>query len=87
MPDIIVKITNEDGTEQTFGPMNVPKKVVGAIVSELEGPEAKRVEQAGIDRVKDIEAESQARSATAAEHNRRREERGQQGLDPDGDDK
>jgi len=86
VPEILVKIINEDGTEQTFGPMTVPKAVAGRVAAELEGPEGKRLEQVEAARVVDIEAESTARSNGAAAHNRRREERGQQGLDPDGDD-
>lgn len=86
MPEIVVKITNDDGTEQTFGPVSVSNKAAADVSEILSAPEANRLQQLEAERAEQGRAEASARSAQAEAANRLREERGQQGLDPDGAD-
>lgn len=86
MPSIVAKITYEDGTESSFGPLEVPESTANNVVDLLAGYEESRLEQVESDRVAEIEAEQERRNVEIEEANERRAVRGQRGLDPDGDD-
>lgn len=86
MPDITAKITNDDGTELSFGPMSVSKSVAKSVSSTLEPLEAKRQEELLTARIAEIEADQERRSKEAEEQNQRRIKASIKGIDPDRND-
>lgn len=72
MPEIVVKIINDDGTEHSFGPMLIAKSAARDIARVLDPVEAKRRESLEADRVAEIEADQEKRSKEAAFLNQRR---------------
>lgn len=86
MPEIVCKVTNEDGTEESFGPVAVSKRAATEIATALRPAEDKRQAALAAQRSTEGAEEQERRSRAAEEHNRRRAERGQRGLDPDGSD-
>ncbi len=86
MPEVTAKIINDDGTETSIGPVQVPKTLANVQIRELRPHEDKRQEQLLVARIAEIEAETEQRNRAAEAANKRRESRGQKGLDPDGSD-
>ena len=86
MPEFIGKITNDDGTQVSVGPIEITKTQAGEFrklmdpLSEKENGEREKV------RAVDREQLRLAREQEAEAHAELRMQRAEQGLDPDGDD-
>lgn len=72
MPQAVTKITYDDGTEDSFGPVEVPKKVAQEIASALRPLEDKRQEQLEKARIQEAVEEQEKRSREAERANQAR---------------
>ena len=83
MTQIVATITHDDGTVDSFGPVEITKKLAGELIRELKPYEEGRQEEIEASRTEEIEAEQEHRSAVAEAYNDRRVELAAEGIDPD----
>ncbi|MCA1569757.1 MAG: hypothetical protein LC798_05430 [Chloroflexi bacterium] len=72
VPTVVLKITNNDGTEDAIGPVDVGKTLASSVLDLLRPAEAKRQEAAVAATVEELKAEQEERSRLASEANQRR---------------
>lgn len=80
--DVVAKITNDDGTEESFGPVEIPKKTAGEVARLLKPLEEKRQDRILAERAEQGAAEQDKRSKEAEKANQARiKAAGAEGID------
>ena len=85
-PTVVAKVINADGSESSFGPMEVEQETADLITGHLALPEEQRRAAILTAQMEEAQREVVARNEAAEAENQRRRELADQGIDPDAPD-